>query len=156
MARCGAGISSVLLTFLFPISLLATSSDFQDPTGMAVDSNGQIYVADQEAQCIFLISENMKVFVFAKGGGSYRSPLYRVRSVTLDKQGRLLAADPASSEVYRIGHDGKMTALTSGKLDMPVDIAINQQGDVLVADLGANAIRRIANDGSVTCAEHVR
>lgn len=143
--------------FLFPLTCFllslvkfsALAAPFEYPMDVAIDKDGKIYVADQEAHCVFAISENTKTSVLAKGKSTYRSPLYRVRAIVLDKQGQVVVADPGSSEVYRISEDGKVMPLAGGKILKPVDVVMNKEGDLIVTDLELSLIYKISKDGSV-------
>jgi len=136
-----------VLVFLAAVSVRAVS--FAYPMDLIVSRKGQIFVTDPEAHSILVISEGKTVSVLAQGKPDYRAPLFRVRGITLDKQDQVVVADGGSSEVYRITQDGKVTPLTSGKLDRPEDVDVDNRGDLIVADHGGQAIYRISKEGSV-------
>jgi sugar lactone lactonase YvrE len=146
--RWGVSVSHCfVLVFLTAISMHAAS--LQYPIDVAVNRKGQIFVTDPEAHAVFVISEGKPLSVLAQGKTDFRTPLFRVRGIALDKEDQVIVADGGSSEVYRISLDGKVTPLTSGKLDRPEDVEVDSRGDLIVADHGGQAIYRIPKQGSL-------
>jgi len=140
---------SLASVWMFLSAVSAGAASFQYPVDLAVNRKGQILVTDSEAHCIFVISGGKTVSVLAQGKPDFRSPLFRVRGITVDKQEQAIVADGGSSEVYRITQDGKVEPLASAKLDRPEDVDVDSRGDVIVADHGGQAIYRISKEGSV-------
>jgi sugar lactone lactonase YvrE len=145
-----SGISiPVVWVWMFVAVVSAHAGSLHYPIDLAVNRKGQIFVTDPEAHSVFAITGDKTISLLAQGKTDYRSPLFRVRGITLDKQDQVIVADGGSSEVYRIAADGKAVALTSGKLDRPEDVDVDSQGNVIVADHGGQAIYRISKEGSV-------
>lgn len=129
------------LAFLRP-----ASAQMQYPLSAVAAESGTIYVADRNLPGIWKI-ENGKLSRFFEGSKRYRTPLYAVRCVILDKAGAVLAGDSATREVYRFGSDGKPVPLTNGGIGMPMSIAVNSKGDLLVADLELHRIFKVPAAG---------
>lgn len=128
-----ASVRPVTAQMLYPLSAVAGEA-------------GTIYVADRNLPGIWKI-ENGKLSRFFEGSKRYRTPLYAVRCVILDKAGALLVGDTATREVYRFGSDGKPAPLTNGGIGMPMSIAVNSKGDLLVADLELHRIVKVPAAG---------
>ena len=121
-------------------------AQMQYPLSATVAESGTIYVADRNLPGVWKIEDN-KLSRFFEGSKRYRTPLYAVRCVTLDKSGALLAGDSATREVYRFDKDGKPTPLTDGGIGMPMSIAVNSKGELLVADLELHRIWKVPAAG---------
>jgi hypothetical protein len=101
-------------------------------------SDGSVYVADLHLPGVTVIREG-KVEIFFQASKKYRTPLNAVRALTLDRGGALLAADTATSTVYRFeGRDPQ--PLTERGLWTPMDMAVDSEGNIFVSDLGTHRI----------------
>lgn len=110
---------------------------FGQPTGIAIDGEGFIYVAD---------SKKMKILVFTREGNPYgnidfSTQLKSIGFIAIDKQRkRIIVPDPKDHKVYIAGYDGKIvsTLTKSDKPEMvfnrPNAAAVAPNGDILVAD----------------------
>ena len=127
-------------------SAQSAPAQMQYPLSAVAAESGTIYVADRNLPGVWKI-ENDKLSRFFEGSKRYRTPLYAVRCVTLDKSGSLLAGDSATREVYRFDQDGKPVALTNGGIGMPMSIAVNSKGELLVADLELHRIWKVPAAG---------
>ena len=144
-----AASGSLIPVLVFLAAVSARAASFQYPVDVAINRKNQILVTDSEARSIFVISEGKTVSLLVQGKPDFRSPLFRVRGITVDKQDEVIVADGGSSEVYRITQDGKAVPLAGGKLDRPEDVDVDSRGDLIVADHGGHAIYRISKEGSV-------
>ncbi len=117
----------------------------QYPISVAV-ADGTVYVADLNLPGIWkLTAEGIEKYF--EGSAKFRTPLNRVRCLAVDQQGRLLAGDSSTREVYRFDTDGKPTPLTSGGIGIPMGIAIRQNGELLVSDLELHCIWKVPAEG---------
>lgn len=122
------------------------------PVSAVVDDAGAIYVADLKLPGVWKVVEGAPAIYF-RAEKKFGAPLYAVRCLALDHEGKLLAGDSASTAVYRFDADGKPQPAHSGRTGIPIAIAVNKTGDIFVADLeqGLHAIRKIpAGGGAVT------
>jgi sugar lactone lactonase YvrE len=144
----------MLMRYLIAIPCLLASlasaqpatAQMQYPLSAVAAESGTIYVADRNLPGVWKI-ENNKLSRFFEGSKRYRTPLYAVRCVTLDKSGALLAGDSATREVYRFDKDGKPVPLTAGGIGIPMSIAVNSKGELLVADLELHRIWKVPAAG---------
>ena len=142
-----------------------TSARFRNPVGIAVDTNGDIYVADTGNHAIRKIS-NSVVSTYAGFGGSgfvdgsklsssFSSPAY----LTFDDSGDLLVTDRTNNrvrkisssdqKVYTLAGDGTRSLfdsrVTEAKLGFLGGIVLNDDGDILVADHSSDRLRLISD-----------
>jgi len=135
------------------VSCLAATAAAQDvgfeyPIGVVADSAGVVYVADKgnEKPAIWKVVDG-KAEVFHQASKRFRTPLNRVYCVAIDGDGRLLAGDSATREVYRFSADGKPEPLTNGFIGIPVALAVAGDGTIYVADLEAQRIWSVPKEG---------
>ncbi|HEV3299385.1 MAG TPA: NHL repeat-containing protein [Planctomycetaceae bacterium] len=141
------GAASLILCFGASIGLAA--EEFHYPLKPAVAANGSVYVADLKLPGIVVVQKGVieKFFTATKKIGS---PLSRVRCVAIDRNGKVLAGDTATREVYRFDEPGKPTPLTKGAqagIGIPMAIAVDSKGNIFVADLEVQAIWKIPPAG---------
>ncbi|HEY3862700.1 MAG TPA: serine/threonine-protein kinase [Verrucomicrobiae bacterium] len=111
---------------------------FQDPQGLAVDSSGNIYVADTGNQAVREISPSGNVTSIALG-------LFRPVSVAVDAKGTVYAAD--SRGVNKIA-SGKVETLPpvllgaspGGPMAQAGNIAVDSHGVIYIVDEGKDVV----------------
>jgi sugar lactone lactonase YvrE len=148
------------------------NASFSSPGGVAVDSAGNVYVADAFNQTIRKITSAGAVTTLAGSPGSrgeadgtggaaqFNHPL----GVAVDGSGNLYVADTFNDTIRKITPAGGVTTLAgsagiSGGNDgtgiyalfnQPVGVAVDGSGNVFVADTGNATIRRVTPNGVVT------
>ncbi len=149
-----------------------TGSDaqFTSPAGMAVDSAGNLYVADRDGPTIRKITPAGVVTTYAGREGQSASidgppdvaRLIRPESVAIDRAGNLFVTD-GQLTVRKIAPDGTITTIagrwgsrgtvdgpgTAARFTLAYGLAIDPLGNLFVTDL-TNVIRRIDPSGMVT------
>jgi sugar lactone lactonase YvrE len=140
---------------------------FNEPSGVAVDSTGKVYVADNFNHRIRLISNGV-VSTFAGNGtlgfadGPLSSAMFSVPTgIALDTTGKMYVADDTNDRIRLIVGEQVSTFAGSGtegfhdgaaslaQFNWPTSVAVNSAVQVVVADLYNHRIRKIAN-GQVT------
>jgi len=130
--------ASLCITAFMVLARLCGSSavhaqELNYPVSIAVTADGTAFIADREYHGIWKWS-NGKLEKFFEGSAKFRTPLNAVRCVAIDHQGKLLAGDSSTREIYRFDDAGTPVPLTKGQIGIPVAIAVRQSGEILVAD----------------------
>jgi streptogramin lyase len=137
-------LASLPLVAHFESRLLAADLDY--PLAIASASEGPIFLADRNLPGIWKI-DGEKLSVLFQASKKFRTPLNAVRCVALDSQGKLLAGDSATRDVYRMSDAGEPQPLTKGGIGIPMSIAVLKGGDLVVADLELHVIWKVAAQG---------
>ena len=141
---------TVLVSWFSGLLALASQLSFGEgmdyPIGVVAGPDHSIYVADRNLPGIWKIQEG-KASIYFQGSKKFRTPLNAVRCLAIDKNGKLLAGDSSTREVYRFESPDKPVPLTSGGIGIPTAIAIDSQGNLLVCDLELHCIFQVPASG---------
>lgn len=116
------------------------------PIGIAAAKDGSVYIADLNLPGI-LKWDGEQLSVFYQAPKQFRKPLNRVRCLTIDTQGKLLAGCTAARNVFRVEADAEPAAIASDPIEMPMSLAVNEAGETFVADLELRCIWKIPAGG---------
>ncbi len=126
-----------------------TNASFCFPCGVAIDSSGNVYVADTENNKIRKIdtSGNVSTLAGSSTSGDFNHPC----GVAIDSSGNLYVANTYNSQIREINISGNITTIASSTtFDYPYGIAVDLSGNVYVADTGNNKICKIDKSGTVS------
>jgi hypothetical protein len=147
----------------------ADAAKFNNPSGIAVDSGGNVYVADTTNHAIRMISPAGLVSTLAGNGApgfvngsgvaaSFNNPV----GVAVDSSGNVYVADSSNHAIRKINGKGVVTTLagngnrgfvngtgTAASFNSPTGVAVDGGGNVYVADRGNHLIRKISPAGVV-------
>lgn len=135
---------------------VAAAARFDNPTGVAADSAGNVYCADQYNHTIRKISPAGLVTTLAglsgsggnaDGAGS-AARFMHPHGVAVDSSGTVFVADMGNGTIRKISPVGVVTTL-AGQLSSPMGVAVDRAGYVYVAAGGDNTIRKISASGEV-------
>ncbi len=147
------------------------SAEFFNPSGVSVDGNGIVYVADTSNFTIRKITSTRVVTTLA-GSAGYGSAdgtggaaqFYHPTGVAVDGNGNVYVADFSNYTIRKITNTGAVTTLagsarqagtadgtgTAARFNGPFDVAVDGNGNVYVADYNNHTIRKITSTGVVT------
>jgi sugar lactone lactonase YvrE len=113
-----------------------------NPTGVAVDRWGNVYVADSS------LATEGNVFKLPAGGGApieVGTGLKLPSGVAVDAAGDLFIADPAGQQLVELPADGgaQQTIVSAAWTDAPIAVAIDPSGQVLFVDAANQKVWRI-------------
>ncbi len=149
----------------------ATPTSFNNPTGVAADGSGNIYVANYLSNDILFVNSSGNVSLFAgadtlfgaNNGPANSATFYFPNSVTVDGTGNIYVADGVNNLIRKITPGGAVSTLagsgfagavdstgTAASFNGPAGLAVDAAGNVYVADANNNLIRKITPAGVVT------
>jgi len=144
------------------------------PTGVAIGSDGSIYIADQNNHRVRRVGTDGNITTVAgngiwgfsgDGGLATQAQFYYPTAIALGSDGSLYIADELNNRVRRVGSDGIITTVagsgiggfsgdggpaTQAQLFTPTGVAIGSDGSLYIADYSNNRVRRVGTDGIIT------
>jgi sugar lactone lactonase YvrE len=152
----------------------ATSAELRLPVGAAVDSLGNLYIADTQnnrvrmvtaAGTITTIAGNGSAVFSGDGGPAVSAGLNYPANVAVDNAGNLYIADEYSNRIRKVSASGIITTVagngtlgsggdsgpaTSAQLYYPTGLAFDGSGNLYIADNGNQRIRKVDATGIIT------
>ncbi len=144
------------------------------PNGLALDSQGNLFISDIGAHCIFKLARRGQLTVVAgtgaagfsgDGGPANRAQLRSPHDLLFDTLGNLLIADTGNQRIRRIDRRGVITTLAGDgrplqsnyngvapplSLNNPQGLALAADGSLLIADTYNHVVRRLDQLGKLT------
>jgi uncharacterized protein (TIGR03437 family) len=150
----------------------ATAAQLNSPQGLAVDSQGNLYIADQVNNRIRMVTPQGVISTFA-GNGRVGAPrflgdagpataanLNQPGGVAVDQHGNVYIADTGDNSIREVGTNGVINTIagngfqtqgnpgdtllaSESKLTLPEDVFVDSSGNVFIADTGDAEIREI-------------
>jgi uncharacterized protein (TIGR03437 family) len=145
----------------------ARQAQLDTPTGLAVDAEGNLYVAERGGHRIRRIDPAGRISTMAgtgrpgyggDGGAAREAWLDSPAGVAVDRDGNLYIADTGNHRVRYVTREGRIRTIagdgTAGfagdggpahlaRLNSPAAVAVDPQGRIYVADLDNGRIRRL-------------
>jgi uncharacterized protein (TIGR03437 family) len=125
----------------------ATAAQLNSPSGIAVDSGGNWYIADTSNNRIRMVTPAGVITTIAGNGdpAQWNAP----RAIAIDGSNNLYIADTGNNDVLKISAAGVTTSIAS-QLNNPVSVAVDAQGSIYIADSGNNRIAQVTAAGTLT------
>ena len=152
---------------------LATSAMLNNPSGVAVDSSGNLYIADFQNLRIRKVNTSGTITTVAgigrsgysgDGGLATSAMLNNPSGVAVDGSGNLYIADSGNLRIRKVDTMGTITTVagtgvrgysgdgglgTSAMLNDPSVVAVDGSGDLYIADRLNHRIRKVDNSGNI-------
>lgn len=155
----------------------AKDAQLNAPTGIAIDSSGNIYFCDTRNHRVRKIDTDGKIQTVAgtgekgetgDGGSALEAKLHSPTGVAVDGAGNIYIADQMNHRIRKVDKDGIISTVagtglpgysgngglaTRAQLFYPCCIALDKQGNLFIADRTNNRVRRVdALTGTISLA----
>ncbi|MEV5237947.1 RICIN domain-containing protein [Streptomyces cinnamoneus] len=151
----------------------ATAAWLNLPTGVAVDSAGNLYISDYSNNRVRKVAADGKISTVAgtgaanfggDGGPATAAWLKSPHGLAVDGAGALYIADYGNNRVRKVAADGKISTVagtgaanssgdggpaTSAQLN-PVGVVVDSAGNLYISDYSNNRVRKVAVDGKIS------
>jgi sugar lactone lactonase YvrE len=153
----------------------ATDARLSQPSGVAADGAGNVFVADCANCRIRKVLPNEIILTVAGNGNSFgnlgdggaasKAQLWTPQAVALDSAGNIFVADGSNHRIRKVspngiistvagvgslGYSGDAGPATEARLIGPSGISVNARGNLFITDSSNNRIRKVSSNGTIT------
>jgi uncharacterized protein (TIGR03437 family) len=172
----GLGIQGVGQGYQLTYGGPATGTLLGTPRQAVADAQGNIYVSDDYAGVVYIITPDGNLNLYAGQVGVYQfggdniaatsSSLVSPFGLALDGNGNLYISDPDDNRIRMVSSKGIITTFAGvggqagysgdgglanqAMLDYPQGIAFDTKGDLIIADRGNNRLRMVTPSGTIS------
>ncbi len=153
---------------------LGTAALLASPTGIAVASDGALYIADTRNHRVRKLAADGTITTVAgtgaagyngDGGPATLARLNNPRGVAVSADGKLYIVDRENRRIRMVDADGLISTIagtgssgfngdrgqaTQATLRAPYGIAVDRQGNLYIADTFNHRVRKVTTDGSIS------
>ena len=126
---------------IVPPVITRFATGFNNPSALAVDGTGTLFVANFYAGTVSKVSSDGSATTFASG---FNGP----DGLAFDSLGNLYVANNRSGRISKVSGDGSAATFASG-FNGPYGLAFDSLGNLYVANNDDNTVSKVAGDGSV-------
>ncbi|HZQ22726.1 MAG TPA: hypothetical protein VFA89_07990 [Terriglobales bacterium] len=139
----------------------ATAARLDLPFGVAVDSSGNVFIADDGNAVIREVDSSGNISTFATDPN-----FIALGPMAIDGANNLFVTDSGSCVIWKIspagsvsvaagvllacGYNGDNVPATSAELNQPFGVAVDSKGNLFIADSNNNRVRRVNTSGIIT------
>jgi sugar lactone lactonase YvrE len=154
----------------------ASMAELSNPQDVAVDSAGDVYIADEGNNVIRKVDVNENISTVAgvqalgsgyggDGGPATSAQLNEPYGIALDAAGNLYIADTANNRIRKVdlagiittvagngtlGYSGDSGPATSAELSHPFGVRVDSNANLFIADSGNNVVRKVDPAGTIS------
>ena len=148
---------------------VGAAASFNTPSGLALDKDGNLFIADTGNNRIRKITPEGHASTVAGDGtaGHIDGPGAQARfngpvGIAVDVRGSIYVADTYNDRIRQITPDGLVSTLAGGAtpgyvdsnrdaahFDTPCGVAVMSDGSIIVADTGNDRLRKVTPEGNV-------
>lgn len=151
----------------------ATLAQLNGPNGVAVDSAGNVFVAEVGNRRVRKILNGIITTVAGSGiygfsgdgGPAVKAQMEFPAGIAVDGRGNLFIVDSGTNRVRMVSATGIMSTVAgngtagfsgdggpavSAELSQPQYLAVDRQGDLFIADTGNNVVREVSASGNIS------
>ena len=150
----------------------AIQAQLDHPRAVAVDGEGNLYIADLANHRIRKVDSTGTITTIAgtgergfggDGGPAIQAPLFLPTGVAVDGAGNLYIADRDNSRIRKVDSIGTITTIAGGggfgedggpatqaRLNLPNGVAVDSAGNLYIADTNNDRIRKVDSAGTIT------
>jgi uncharacterized protein (TIGR03437 family) len=152
----------------------ATSAMLTAPAGLALDAAGNLYILDQQANCVRRVATNGIISTYAgngqtgyggDGGPAINATFSGPSGISVDPKGNLYIADTGNNLIRVVTPDGNVNVFAGNRgkgnggdngpaihasLSAPGGVLADSAGNVYIADTGNDWIRLVSPNGFIT------
>ena len=153
----------------------ATQARIAEPYGVAIDSAGNIYIADtrnnrirkvtKSTGIISTIAGNGQESFSGDGGQATAAALSQPTGIAVDSNGTLYIADQHNNRIRKVATNGIITTVAgngenasytgengpavNAHICFPYDVTVDTAGNIYFTDSGNMAVRKVTTDGKI-------
>src|SRR5579872_137042 len=151
----------------------ATGAELNAPLGIAVDSSGNLYIADTANAVVRKVTSGGTISTIAGSnsagpgysgeGAATGNQLFAPSAVIVDSSGNVYISDTGNSRIRKVsggnistiagngipGYGGDSGLATNAEINGPIGLALDSAANLYIADTSNNRIRMVRTDGTI-------